>query len=254
MEGISIRTIYWNVFCQVIVLLYLLDNETSWMVLFSVVLGLITEAWKVTRSVHISTHWWRGKVPYITLKDKTSYTKTKTKEYDLESMKYLNFLLYPLLFCYSVYSLLYRSHKSWYSFLISTAAGFVYTFGFIMMTPQLFINYRLKSVAHLSFRVFVYKGISTFIDDLFAFMIRMPTLHRLRVFRDDIVFLIYLYQRWIYPVDQRRVEIGSGVLEEMDADEIQMLKQEQVQHPQNGQHHVREQIPNLDISVKPKKE
>jgi hypothetical protein len=26
---------------------------------------------------------------------------------------------------------------------------------------------------------------------------------------DDIVFLVYLYQRWIYPVDQTRIEIGS---------------------------------------------
>lgn len=40
--------------------------------------------------------------------------------------------------------------------------------------------------------------------DLFAFIIKMPTMHRLSVFRDDIVFLIYLYQRWIYRVDTSR--------------------------------------------------
>mmetsp|Transcript_2010 Transcript_2010/g.12845 ORF Transcript_2010/g.12845 Transcript_2010/m.12845 type:complete len:85 (-) Transcript_2010:4204-4458(-) len=27
----------------------------------------------------------------------------------------------------------------------------------------------------------------------------------LSVFRDDVIFLIYLYQRWIYPVDSKRV-------------------------------------------------
>lgn len=64
-------------------------------------------------------------------------------------------------------------------------------------------------MAHLPGRVFVYKFLSTFIDDLFAFLIRMPTLHRLRVFRDDIVFFVYLYQRWIYPVDKKRIEIGA---------------------------------------------
>lgn len=68
-----------------------------------------------------------------------------------------------------------------------------------MMTPQLFINYKLKSVAHLPWRAFVYKALNTFIDDLFAFIIKMPTLHRLSCFRDDIIFFIYLYQRWIYP-------------------------------------------------------
>ena len=60
----------------------------------------------------------------------------------------------------------------------------MYTFGFIMMTPQLFINYKLKSVAHLPWRVFAYKALNTFIDDLFAFIIKMPTMHRLACLRD----------------------------------------------------------------------
>jgi len=33
----------------------------------------------------------------------------------------------------------------------------------------------------------------------------MPTLHRLACFRDDLIFVVYLYQRWIYPVDMARV-------------------------------------------------
>jgi len=40
------------------------------------------------------------------------------------------------------------------------------------------------------------KAFNTFIDDVFAFIITMPTAHRLACFRDDIVFVIYLYQRW----------------------------------------------------------
>jgi hypothetical protein len=53
-----------------------------------------------------------------------------------------------------------------------------------MMTPQLFINYKLKSVAHMPWKTFVYKALNTFVDDLFAFIIRMPTLHRVACFRD----------------------------------------------------------------------
>lgn len=56
--------------------------------------------------------------------------------------------------------------------------------GFIMMCPQLFINYKLKSVAHLPWRQMTYKFLNTIIDDLFAFVIKMPTLHRISVFRD----------------------------------------------------------------------
>ena len=79
------------------------------------------------------------------------------------------------------------------------------------MTPQLFINYKLKSVAHMPWKAMVYKALNTFIDDLFAFVIKMPTMHRLSCFRDDLIFFIYLYQRWAYPIDHSRVnEFGQG--------------------------------------------
>lgn len=61
----------------------------------------------------------------------------------------------------------------------SFAKAFVYTFGFVLMTPQLYINYKLKSVAHLPWRFLCYRSLNTVIDDLFAFVIRMPTMHRL---------------------------------------------------------------------------
>ena len=56
--------------------------------------------------------------------------------------------------------------------------------GFITMTPQLFINYKLKSVAHLPWRMLTYKALNTFIDDMFAFVIKMPMMYRIGCFRD----------------------------------------------------------------------
>jgi hypothetical protein len=85
----------------------------------------------------------------------------------------------------------------------------VYAMGFMMMTPQLFLNYKYKSVEHLPWRALVYRACNTFIDDLFAFIITMPGLHRMSVFRDDIVFFIYLYQRWIYRKKPKRGADGS---------------------------------------------
>lgn len=74
------------------------------------------------------------------------------------AFRYLSYVIYPLLVGYTIYSLLYEEHKSWYSFVLGTLVGFVYTFGFITMTPQLFINYKLKSVAHMPWKTFMYKG------------------------------------------------------------------------------------------------
>ena len=73
-----------------------------------------------------------------------------------------------------------------------------------MMTPQLYINYKLQSVAHLPVKVFMYKIFNTFIDDVFAFVVKMPLKHRLMTLRDDAVFLVFLYQWWTYRVDTTR--------------------------------------------------
>jgi len=73
------------------------------------------------------------------------------------------------------------------------------------MTPQLFINYKLKSVAHMPWRTFMYKALNTFVDDLFAFgIVKMPILHRVACLRDDVVFFVYLWQWWKYPTDETR--------------------------------------------------
>lgn len=57
----------------------------------------------------------------------------------------------------------------------------------------------------------MYKFLNTFIDDLFAFTIKMPILHRLATLRDDVIFFVYLYQAWAYKVDYTRVnEFGQG--------------------------------------------
>jgi hypothetical protein len=89
-----------------------------------------------------------------------------------------------------------------------------------MMVPSLYINYRLKSVAHMPTKAMMYKFLNTFIDDLFAFTIKMPILHRLATFRDDVIFFIYIYQRWAYRTDYTRVnEFGQGGDDEPSAED-----------------------------------
>ncbi|XP_002970129.2 cleft lip and palate transmembrane protein 1 homolog [Selaginella moellendorffii] len=210
MEGLSARSVVVNFFCQLVVFLYLLDNETSWMIILSSGVGCCIEFWKIGKAMHIEVDR-SGRFPLLRFRDRDSYAKNKTKEYDDLAMRYLSYVLYPVVLGFAIYSLIYDRHKSWYSWILSSLTSCVYTFGFIMMCPQLFINYKLKSVAHLPWRQMTYKFLNTIIDDLFAFVIKMPILHRLSVFRDDIIFLIYLYQRWIYPVDRKRInEFGFG--------------------------------------------
>jgi hypothetical protein len=106
--------------------------------------------------------------------------------------KWLAWILLPLVPVYAGYSLMYHEYKSWYSFIIRTLAGFIYMTGFLMMTPQLYINYKLKSVEHMPWKVMTYRALNTFIDDLFSFILPMPTMHRIACFRDDVIFVIYV--------------------------------------------------------------
>jgi len=213
MEGLSVRSVLFNCFQSVVVLLYVLDHDTNFVVKVSVFVGLLIECWKIPKCMNVSIDYntrWFGVIPRLLISDKSTYVESSTKIYDQMAFRYLSWALYPLLACYAVYSLTYQEHRGWYSWVLSMMYGFLLTFGFIMMTPQLFINYKLKSVAHLPWRMLTYKFINTFIDDLFAFVIRMPTMYRIGCFRDDIVFLVYLYQRWIYRVDMTRMnEFGT---------------------------------------------
>ncbi|KAI1725642.1 cleft lip and palate transmembrane protein 1 (CLPTM1) domain-containing protein [Ditylenchus destructor] len=208
LEGLSVRSVLFNIFQSAIVFLYICDNDSSWVIKISIGFGLLIELWKIPKCLNVEISRDEkilGILPKIKFSDKGTYVESETKVYDQLAFKYLSWALFPLLGCYAVYSLMYEEQRGWYSWMLSMLYGFLLTFGFIMMTPQLFINYKLKSVAHLPWRMLTYKFINTFIDDLFAFVIRMPTLYRLGCFRDDIIFLIYIYQRWIYRVDPKRV-------------------------------------------------
>ncbi|KAF9006686.1 cleft lip and palate transmembrane protein 1-domain-containing protein [Cyathus striatus] len=224
MVGVSVRLIVTNVFVQIIILLYLIDNNenTSWMILMGSGMGVLVEAWKITKAVDISVipAPVGSLLPYkLDIKDKhvLSEDEKKTQEYDKLAFRYVAYVAIPTLMGYTVYSLLYGSHRGWYSFIISTLTSFVYMFGFAQLVPQLIINYKLKSVAHMPMKAMIYKTLSTVVDDLFAFCIKMPVLHRLACFRDDVVFLIFLYQRWIYRIDPKRInEYGQVMAEDVD--------------------------------------
>ena len=110
-------------------------------------------------------------------------------------------------------------------------------FGFVTMTPQLFINYKLKSVAHLNWRTMTYKSINTFIDDLFAFVIKMPIMHRLACLRDDAIFFIFLWQRYIYKTDYSRVN-EFGQCAEPTEEMIREMKKEEEKKAESEENEV----------------
>jgi len=205
MQGLSARSMCISFVCQLITALYLLDSrETSRMILFEILLDLSLATWKLRKAVKFT---FVPTFPFVDIGGQKGYENAGTSKYDTEAVRYMAAIITPLFFGYSLHSALYGKHRGWYSFLVSSASGGVYTFGFVMMTPQLYINYKLKSVEHLPWRALTYKAMNTFVDDVAALLIDMPLMHRLSCFRDDIIFFIYIYQRWAYRVDKARPSI-----------------------------------------------
>lgn len=201
-EGISIRKYYTDIFFQIVVILYLIDNEASFIVTaFTVIEGLVS-VWITFKMVRFEKRE-DGKFPYYKLPASRSQVEDETAVYDKKATRFMTLLLSPCLIVYTVYSFYTKEHLSLYSFALKTLVSFIYAIGFINMTPQIYINYKLKSVENLPWKAMVYQFLNTIIDDLFAFAVKMPTLQRLSVFRDDVIFVIYLVQKYIYRKNKR---------------------------------------------------
>eukprot|EP00826_Nyctotherus_ovalis_P002067 TRINITY_DN10390_c0_g1_i2.p1 TRINITY_DN10390_c0_g1~~TRINITY_DN10390_c0_g1_i2.p1 ORF type:complete len:550 (-),score=127.33 TRINITY_DN10390_c0_g1_i2:48-1697(-) len=190
-RGISVKSLFAHIVFTVITLLYILDSreDSSKYIVVNLGASIAIDLWKLTR---VCTFGLKTGFPFVEITYQEAYTRSKTDDYDTTAIKFMSLLLFPCFLGYSIYSFIYKPHKGYYSFIVSTLAGGVYLFGFILMTPQLYINYKLKSVEHLPWRTLFYRFINTIIDDLFSFVIKMPVMHRIACFRDDIIFIIYM--------------------------------------------------------------
>jgi len=240
LTGLSVRALFLDWASQVVILLYLIEMDSSLLMTVPTAVGMLIALWKCQRGAGLKFvkcsgknegKSWYNKIFEVfgyelcatrlrsaaasSSSDNSSETTdlaALTEQMDQLATRLLGkYFLLPLVVSYAIYSLMKEPHAGWYSWFITTASSFVYAIGFVLMTPQLFLNYKLKSVAHLPWRVLGYRFVNTFIDDLFAFIIRMPTMARMSCFRDDVVFIIYLWQRYLYPVDASRPVEGGGV-------------------------------------------
>eukprot|EP00796_Vickermania_ingenoplastis_P012527 gene12527-8581_t len=224
-KGISLRTLIINCYAETVTTLYLLEKpETSWAVLIPCALEAAADParWRPQRSTGMGecvAPNQQQQPPATDVKeeksgiDQTTATQwevaagarevplqmgryrlrvliagdTTTRRHDATAVRYLLFAITPLLIAYAVYSALYHSFTGWFQYLLYTQIRFIYFFGF--------------AVGQLPWRTFIYKALSTVIDNFFSF---------------DVVFAILLYQRWIYPVDERRLVGEDGRQEERE--------------------------------------
>lgn len=238
--GISISSMIMSLVRSIIMFLYLLDADASWLILGGIVKDIIYDSWKLSRILHPSWKTTDLKTSTLLVAAKGSESDVNSLEdevkssssklaslandhigidaqanahakansncryYDYVAMLHGGLCMGPLVLGVGLYGFVHKTHKSTYSWILSSLVDSIYFFSFLTLLPQLYINYKLKSVAHLPIRSFAYKIFNTFVDDIFAFVIKSPLKYKLMTLRDDVIFVGFIYQWYIYPSDMKR--------------------------------------------------
>ncbi|RKP08397.1 cleft lip and palate transmembrane protein 1-domain-containing protein [Thamnocephalis sphaerospora] len=193
--------------CMAVVFLWERRRDTSILFIGSACLSAAVELWKVRRVLRASKAIKPAQRNATVDKSKSdnadvpmlTETEQLSRDVDRQSTRTIGLACVPLAIGYAAWSLVFQKHAGFRAWAIDALMAGMYLLGFITLTPQLFLNHRLKSVAAMPLRVFMYRALNTFVDDLFAMVFPMPTLTRLATFRDDIVFVVLLWQWWRYP-------------------------------------------------------
>ena len=198
--GLSPGKYYSDVIFQFIILLYMIDNDTSLLLIVLFGFEMLMTVYIAIKITGLSLRF-VSKFPYVRFSSKQRDEETATHE--KTAVKFMTKVILPFLFIYIAYSYTQIGNMRMYSFILKTLVTSIYVVGFINMTPQIYINYKLQSVESLPWKTMTYQFLNTIIDDLFAFAIKMTTLQRVSVFRDDLIFVIFLVQMWIYRKNKR---------------------------------------------------
>jgi hypothetical protein len=174
LKGLSSRSVLFNAMCTLVIYLYLLDSPgINQIVLVSYSITTAIDLWKVWRVLCLRHRIEASKGEGEGEGGGTN-VEADTETFDALATRTLGVGVAPMVVGWALYALVSYPHRGWYSWVVGSLADAVYLFGFVMMTPQLFINYKLRSVAHLPWRVLMYKAFNTFIDDAFALMVPAP--------------------------------------------------------------------------------
>lgn len=214
LDGVYTKYIFFNIFYMFITLIYILLQGANFIVKIELFISFVIEIWKLKKIFKISFEF--NNFPYIIkLEYKQTFEQEEAKDYESEAVNMMvKYLLLPIGVVYLGYRIYYYSDnivknnwKSFVIFIIEYIYFLLNVFGFILLTPQIYLNYKLQSVEHLPMKAMTYKFLNTIIDDLYAFAVKTPTMYRIFCFRDDVIFVIYIYQIFKYRKNSRAVQL-----------------------------------------------
>lgn len=211
-DRVSARSVLLDVLFEIAILAWLRDTGEAKIIQYILLARIAFNSWKywklrstqtieeepVEKVTEVCGFWETCRRPLSLSQLRIMRSTMSADAFEAACLRTLTFVLSPIMISLCIYQLIFVPHKSWLSWIIKSFALTSYIGGFIAMTPQLYKNFYFRSVEHLPWTTLTYQFLNTIIDDLFSFLIRMPKEHRMSVFRDDIVFVIYWLQKKHY--------------------------------------------------------
>ena len=240
LDGVYTKYIFFNIFYMFITFIYILLQGANFLVKIELFISFVIEFWKLKKIFKISLDI--KNCPYIIkLEYKKSFETEEARDYESEAVDMMvKYMLLPIGVIYLGYRVYYYSDNiiknNWRSviiFIIEYIYFLLNVFGFILLTPQIYLNYKLKSVEHLPMRAMTYKFLNTIIDDLYAFAVKSPLLYRIFCFRDDVIFVIYIYQIFKYRKNNRKDMVEKQKKEFEEEKKKKLLEKENNEDKKN---------------------
>ena len=90
-------------------------------------------------------------------------------------------------------------------------------------------------------RAMTYKFLNTIIDDLYAFAVKSPLLYRIFCFRDDVIFVIYIYQIFKYRKNSRK-EMIEKEKKKFEEEKKKLLEEKEKENKEKNKE--KKELPN----------
>jgi hypothetical protein len=171
-KGISIRSQFIDAFSQIVIALYLWNENGSLLVLVPSVFGVAVQLWKVARASGSFVVWRYWIIPTFASPPEGHTQDPLTAEIDKKATLHLSLVLLPLVVGYSMYSILMEKHVGWY-----VPSHPYHSLPFVL---ECFLPFFLDTLSYL-FLSFLFSFLPFFLPSFYPFLTHfLPFLTRAR--------------------------------------------------------------------------
>ena len=212
-RGVSMTLIWWDLATGLVQMLYVFVNDAPIMNKILLSLVMVSSVYRVAKVYQMRLIW---SFPFVWLQKPDSY-KGQTNTIESKVIGVLLLILAPCFAAFFIYqvSTIDVPLTSWVLLkqILGASMKFVAATEFARLAPQLYLNFKLKSVPVMPWRTLAYKFVDAIIDDISNYAMGSPMLIMIIHLNDDVAFIILIFQRWLYKEDSNRFEGDAQVIQ-----------------------------------------